>query len=62
MATKNDNKTLPMLIGAIVLGLVAALLSAAYLSVREKAIEKKYAQEKVGNIQVEVVPENCTGC
>ena len=54
MATKNDNKTLPMLIGAIVLGLVAALLSAAYLSVREKAIEKKYAQEKVGNIQVVV--------
>ena len=38
MATKKDNKTIPMLIGAVGFGLVAALLSMVYLKSREAAI------------------------
>ena len=52
MATKNDTKTMPMLIGAIALGLLAALCSVFYLKVREAALEEKYAQDKVGSVQV----------
>ncbi|MFT5131652.1 MAG: Flp pilus assembly protein CpaB, partial [Gammaproteobacteria bacterium] len=58
MATKNDNKTMPMLIGAIALGLFAALCSVFYLHVRENSLKEQYAQDQMGNVAVVVAKRN----
>lgn len=58
MAKKAENKALPLLAGAIVFGIIAALLSMLYLKSREAAILARLKGPEVPDISVVVARSN----
>lgn len=54
MAKKQEQKTLPLLAGAIGFGIVAALLAMFYLNAREAQLKAKYEQDKAKQVMVVV--------
>ena len=58
MAKKEQKSVVPLIAGAIGLGIVAAVMAMLYLNAKEAQLKAKYEQEKTGSVTVVVANKN----
>ena len=58
MAKKEQKSVIPLIAGAIGLGIVAAVMAMLYLNAKEAQLKAKYEQEKTGSVTVVVANKN----